>query len=96
MFLISVSTLFQADIEEAKTQENAKLQNALQEMQVQFQETKEMLIKERENAKKADEKVPIIQEVPAIDHEMMNKLTAENEKLKVKFLKALYVYVAFG
>ncbi|RVW96789.1 Myosin-8 [Vitis vinifera] len=82
MFLISVSTLFQADIEEAKTQENAKLQNALQEMQVQFQETKEMLIKERENAKKADEKVPIIQEVPAIDHEMMNKLTAENEKLK--------------
>eukprot|EP00261_Vitis_vinifera_P034473 XP_019075716.1 PREDICTED: myosin-6 isoform X3 [Vitis vinifera] len=71
-----------ADIEEAKTQENAKLQNALQEMQVQFQETKEMLIKERENAKKADEKVPIIQEVPAIDHEMMNKLTAENEKLK--------------
>lgn len=96
MFLIGVSTLFQADIEEAKTQENAKLQNALQEMQVQFQETKEMLIKERENAKKADEKVPIIQEVPAIDHEMMNKLTAENEKLKVKFLKALYVYVAFG
>lgn len=88
MFLIGVSTLFQADIEEAKTQENAKLQNALQEMQVQFQETKEMLIKERENAKKADEKVPIIQEVPAIDHEMMNKLTAENEKLKVKFLKA--------
>ena len=96
MFLIGVSTLFQADIEEAKTQENAKLQNALQDMQVQFQETKEMLIKERENAKKADEKVPIIQEVPAIDHEMMNKLTAENEKLKVKFLKALYVYVAFG
>lgn len=88
MFLIGVSTLFQADIEEAKTQENAKLQNALQDMQVQFQETKEMLIKERENAKKADEKVPIIQEVPAIDHEMMNKLTAENEKLKVKFLKA--------
>ncbi|RVW38698.1 Myosin-6 [Vitis vinifera] len=72
----------EADIEEAKTQENAKLQNALQDMQVQFQETKEMLIKERENAKKADEKVPIIQEVPAIDHEMMNKLTAENEKLK--------------
>ncbi|XP_034685366.1 myosin-6-like isoform X3 [Vitis riparia] len=71
-----------ADIEEAKTQENAKLQNALQEMQVQFQETKEMLIKERENAKKADEKVPIIQEVPTIDHEMMNKLTVENEKLK--------------
>ena len=96
MFLIGVSTLFQADIEEAKTQENAKLQNALQDMQVQFQETKEMLIKERENAKKADEKVPIIQEVPAIDHEMMNKLTAENEKLKVKFLKAQYVYVAFG
>ncbi|KAF3653588.1 Myosin-14 [Capsicum annuum] len=71
-----------ADMEEAKTQENAKLQSALQEVQLQFKETKEMLVKERENAKMAAEKIPIIQEVPVVDHEMMNKLSVENEKLK--------------
>ncbi|RAL43433.1 hypothetical protein DM860_012574 [Cuscuta australis] len=70
-----------ADLEEAKTQENAKLQSALHELQVRFKETKEMLVQEREAAK-ASEKIPIIQEVPVIDHSMINKLTAENEKLK--------------
>lgn len=88
----------QADLEEAKTQENAKLKSALQELQQQFQETKTLLIKEREAAKKAAEallimereaaekeavQIPVIQEVPVIDHEMVNKLTAENEELKV-------------
>nr|GMD12224.1 myosin-6-like [Ipomoea batatas] len=71
-----------ADMEEAKTQENAKLQSALQDLQVQFKETNELLVQERESAKKAAEKLPIIQEVPVIDHELMNKLTAENERLK--------------
>ncbi|XP_052211459.1 myosin-6-like isoform X2 [Diospyros lotus] len=71
-----------ADVEEAKTQENAKLQSALQEMQLQFKETKEMLLKEREASKKAAEQIPIIQEVPVIDHTVMDKLAAENEKLK--------------
>ncbi|KAI3667969.1 hypothetical protein L6452_43040 [Arctium lappa] len=71
-----------ADLEEAKTQENAKLQSALQDMQLQFKETKELLIKERETAKKAVERVPIMQEVPVVDHELTNKLASENEKLK--------------
>ncbi|KAK3026388.1 hypothetical protein RJ639_042598, partial [Escallonia herrerae] len=70
-----------ADLEEAKTQENAKLQSALRDMQLQCQETKELLIKEREAAKVEAEKVPVIQEVPVIDHELINKVTAENEKL---------------
>ena len=70
-------------MEEAKTQENAKLQSALQEMQLQFKEAKEMLIKEREAAKKAAEVVPVIQEVPVVDNEMLEKLSEENEKLKV-------------
>lgn len=70
-------------MEEAKTQENAKLQSALQEMQLQFKETKEMLIKEREAAKKAKEIVPVIKEVPVVDQSMLDKLTMENEKLKV-------------
>ncbi|KAL6214452.1 hypothetical protein ACLB2K_013886 [Fragaria x ananassa] len=71
-----------ADLEEAKTQENEKLKSALQEMQVQFKETKVMFEKEREAARRAEEKVPIIQEVPVVDHVMMEKLTNENEKLK--------------
>ncbi|KAK4407292.1 Myosin-6 [Sesamum angolense] len=72
----------EADLEEAKTQENTKLQTSLQELQLEFKETKDMLIKEREVAKLAAEQVPVIQEIPVIDHEMMDKLAAENEKLK--------------
>jgi myosin-5 len=72
-----------ADMEEAKTQENQKLQSTLQEMQFQFKETKAMLVKEREAAKRATEKVPVIQEVPVVDHVMLEKLSSENEKLKV-------------
>ncbi|KAJ0054257.1 hypothetical protein Pint_01627 [Pistacia integerrima] len=71
-----------ADMEEAKTQENAKLQSALQEMQLQFKETKAMLTKEIEVAKKEAEKVPVVQEIPVVDHTMLEKLTSENEKLK--------------
>eukprot|EP00257_Ricinus_communis_P026051 XP_025013465.1 myosin-6 [Ricinus communis] len=71
-----------ADLEEAKTQENSKLQSALQEMQLQFKETKEMLVKEREAAKTAKEIIPVIQEVPVVDNAMLEKLTTENEKLK--------------
>ena len=52
-------------------------------MQLQLKETKEILKKEREAAEIAAEKAPIIQEVPVIDHELMNKITAENENLKV-------------
>ncbi|KAK8369903.1 hypothetical protein V6Z11_A01G141600 [Gossypium hirsutum] len=70
------------DLEEAKTQENAKLQSALQDIQLQFKETKELLAKERETAKKAAEVVPIIQEVSVVDPVMLEKLTNENEKLK--------------
>ncbi|EEF44325.1 myosin XI, putative [Ricinus communis] len=71
-----------ADFEEAKIQENEKLHSALQEMQLEFQETKALLYKEREDAKKVIEHVPVIQEVSVVDHEIVNKLTAENEMLK--------------
>lgn len=76
----------QVDLEEAKTQENAKLQSALQDIQLRFKETKELLAKEREAAKRAAEVVPVIQEVPVVDHAMLEKLTSENEKLKVRRL----------
>ncbi|KAL5702572.1 Myosin-6 [Ranunculus cassubicifolius] len=71
-----------ADAEEAKTQENAKLQSALQEMQSRFHETKELLTKERESTKKAIDQVPIIQEVPVVDNTVVDKLAFENDKLK--------------
>ncbi|CAL9106643.1 unnamed protein product [Musa textilis] len=71
-----------ADMEEAKTQENAKLQAALQEMQLKFDETKALLVKEREAANQAAEQVPVIKEIPFIDTVLMDKLTDENEKLK--------------
>lgn len=74
-------------MEEAKTQENAKLQSALQDMQLQFKETKAMLEKEFKVAKRAAEKVPVIQEVSVVDHVMLEKLSSENEKLKVRCLK---------
>lgn len=72
-------------MEEAKTQENEKLQSALQEMQNQFKETKKMLEKEIEDARRAAEKVPVVQEIPVVDHEMLEKLNSENEKLKVRW-----------
>ena len=75
----------QADLEESKTQENEKLQSALQEMQIQFKETKVMLEKEREAVKREAEKIPIIQEVPIVDNAMLEKLNSENEKLKVRW-----------
>ncbi|XP_008438435.1 myosin-6 isoform X1 [Cucumis melo] len=71
-----------ADMEEAKTRENTKLKADLEEMRTQFQETKALLIEEREAAKKIVEQVPVIQEVPVVDNELINKLTTENEQLK--------------
>ncbi|PWA40279.1 protein kinase, ATP binding site, Serine/threonine-protein kinase Plk3 [Artemisia annua] len=58
--------------EETKTIENGRLQSALEEMVVQYNETKDLLKKEREIVKTMIEKVPVIQEVPVVDHELMN------------------------
>lgn len=70
-------------MEEAKRQENEKLQSALHEMQLQFKEAKSLLQKERETTKREAERVSVIQEVPVVDHPLLEKLTSENEKLKV-------------
>ncbi|KAH9602038.1 hypothetical protein KSS87_016678, partial [Heliosperma pusillum] len=73
-----------ADLDETKKQENSKLQQALEEIQRQHQETKTLLMKEREeNVKKTAELVPVIQEVPVVDNDLVKKLTKENEQLKV-------------
>ena len=66
-------------------------------MQQQYKETKEILVQEREAAKKAAEIAPVIKEVPVIDTELMNKLRDENDKLKVRpehknYLNVFYVF----
>lgn len=75
------------DIEEAKGQEIAKLQTALQDMQTQLQEAHAAIIHEREAAKRAiEEAPPVIKEVPVIDNTKVEQLTNENLELKVKQL----------
>ncbi|CAA7050109.1 unnamed protein product [Microthlaspi erraticum] len=70
------------DMDESKTQENAKLRSALEEMQLQFKETKAFLLQEVEAAKKTAEVVPVLQEVLVVDTQLVEKLSSENEKLK--------------
>lgn len=60
------------------------MQAALQEVQQQFNETKALMVKEQEAAKKAAEIVPVIKEVPVIDTGLMDKLRDENDTLKVR------------
>ncbi|RRT54355.1 hypothetical protein B296_00029822 [Ensete ventricosum] len=73
------------DLEETKAQEIVKLQEMLHEMQLQVEESKSMVIKEREAARKAiEEAPPVIKETPVLvqDTEKINALTAEIENLK--------------
>jgi hypothetical protein len=69
-------------MEEAKTQENKKLKQQLQELQVQSKETKDLLKKEQETTKEALEKAALVPEVH-VDVTRVDELTTENEKLKV-------------
>ena len=76
----------QKNLEEEKAQEVAKLQEALQAMQVHVEEVKALVVKEREVAKKAIEDAPpVIKEVPVMvqDTEKVESLTAEVANLKV-------------
>ncbi|KAK6944781.1 Dilute domain, partial [Dillenia turbinata] len=73
------------DLEEAKAQEVAKLQEALHAMQLQVEEANARVIKEREAAQKAiKEAPPVVKETPVLvqDTEKINQLTAEIESLK--------------
>ncbi|XP_027934228.1 myosin-9-like isoform X2 [Vigna unguiculata] len=73
------------NLEESKAQEIAKLQNSLQELQIKYEETNALLIKERENVKKVvEEESPVIKETQVIveDTQKTETLTAEIESLK--------------
>ncbi|WVZ61388.1 hypothetical protein U9M48_011271 [Paspalum notatum var. saurae] len=70
-----------ADMEEAKTQENKKLQLQLQELQMQLKDTKDLLKREHDVAKEASEKAAAVPEI-LVDTTQINELTTENERLK--------------
>lgn len=55
-----------------------------------------MLLKEREEAKIVAEKLPVIKEIPVIDHELMKKLNDENSNLNVRWLGSLGLVVLSG
>lgn len=79
------------DIEEAKGQEIAKLQNALQDMQTQLHEAHAAIIQERESAKLAIEQAPpVIKEVPVIDNTKVEQLTNQNHELEVTSSSSSY------
>ncbi|XP_030962700.1 myosin-12-like [Quercus lobata] len=71
------------DLEEAKGQEIAKLQNALHEMQGQLDEAHAAIIREKEAAKLAiEEAPPVIKEVPVVDNTKLELLRNHNEQLE--------------
>ncbi|KAJ8649902.1 hypothetical protein MRB53_002925 [Persea americana] len=77
------------DLEEAKAQEVAKLQDSLHAMQLQVEEASSMLIKEREAARKAiEEAPPVIKETPVLvqDTARIDSLSAEVENFKAMLL----------
>ncbi|GER36038.1 myosin XI [Striga asiatica] len=72
------------ELEETKAQEIAKLQEALQSMQIQVEDANARVIKEQEAARKAiEEAPPVIKETPVMvqDTAKIDALTAEVERL---------------
>ncbi|KAL9682422.1 hypothetical protein QQ045_014220 [Rhodiola kirilowii] len=82
---LSLEKRLRTDLEEAKAQETAKLQNSLQEMQAKLDEANALVVKEREAAKKAiEEAPPVVKETKVIveDTQKIVSLTAEVDSLK--------------
>ncbi|KAL8040274.1 hypothetical protein ABFX02_10G087500 [Erythranthe guttata] len=77
------------ELEETKSQEIAKLQEALHSMQIQVEEANARVVKEQELARKAiEEAPPIIKETPVLvqDTAKIDALSAEVENLKASLL----------
>nr|CAB3493246.1 unnamed protein product [Digitaria exilis] len=80
---LDVEKRLRTDLEEAKGQEIAKLQSALQEMQSKIEEAHTAIAKEREAAKLAIEQAPPkIVEVPVVDTAKVEELTSKNKELE--------------
>jgi myosin-5 len=73
-----------ADLEDAKAQEIAKLQNNLTELQEKLDEAYAAIIRDKEAAKLAIEQAPpIIKEVPVVDNTQLELLNSQNNELEV-------------
>ncbi|MED6193012.1 hypothetical protein PIB30_014994 [Stylosanthes scabra] len=86
---LQIEKRLRTDLEEEKTQEIAKLQDALHAMQIQLDEANARAVKEREAARKAiEEAPPVIKETPVLiqDTEKINSLTSEVNSLKESLL----------
>ncbi|OIW05358.1 hypothetical protein TanjilG_28823 [Lupinus angustifolius] len=80
---LDVEKQMRVDLEEAKGQEIAKLQNALLEMQGKLDEAHAAIIHEKEAAKIAIEQAPpVIKEVLVEDNTKLELLTNKNEELE--------------
>ncbi|KAL0673810.1 hypothetical protein Bca4012_001791 [Brassica carinata] len=76
------------DLEEAKAQEIANLQNALTELQEKLDEAQAAIIQEKEAAKLAIEQAPpVIKEVPVVDNTQLELLSSQNNELEVEVEK---------
>ena len=75
----------QTDLEEAKVQEVAKLQEALHTMRSQLKEATVMALKEQEAARMANEEASSVKKEPVVveDTAKIKSLSNEIEKLKV-------------
>ena len=82
--------ILQADVEEAKNLKNTNFQKVLKEMQEQSQQMEKVIQIEREAAKKEIEQARADNDISS--KEIVEKLTAENEKLKVEFIKSSVSY----
>lgn len=86
----------QIDLEEARGQEIAKLQNALHEMQGQLDEAHASIIREKEAAKLAIEQAPaVIKEVPVVDNTKLQLLRNHNEELEVTSKNSPFVFITY-
>ncbi|XP_057725408.1 myosin-12 isoform X1 [Arachis stenosperma] len=82
---LDIEKHMRVDLEEAKGQEIAKLQNTLQEIQGQLDEARAAIIHEREAAKLAIEQAPpVIKEVSVVDNTKLELLTNKNEELETE------------
>ncbi|CAL0326337.1 unnamed protein product [Lupinus luteus] len=80
---LDIEKHMRVDLEEAKGQEIAKLQNALQEMQAQLDEAHAAIIHEKEAAILAIEQAPpVIKEVSVVDNTKLELLTNKNVELE--------------
>ncbi|XP_010469656.1 PREDICTED: myosin-12-like isoform X3 [Camelina sativa] len=76
------------DLEEAKAQEIAKLQNNLIELQEKLDEAQAAIIREKEAAKLTIEQAPpVIKEVPVVDSTQVDLLNSQNNELEAEVTK---------